>query len=221
MKYDAIGAALAADGLILRGGFHLSPQDGAPKDTGTMLMVGNVGPAMWRVFDAVRPRDRDPLNAWTRSVLSPIAARFSATALYPFDGPPYFPFLAWAKKAEPLFDSPLGILIHPRYGLWHAWRGALLFSERLELPADDAADNPCDSCAARPCLTACPVDAFRNGVYDVPVCADHLRSAAGLDCMAEGCRSRRACPVGRAFRYEPEQAAHHMDAFLNDQSGEN
>ena len=31
--------------------------------------------------------------------------------------------------------SPLGILIHPDWGLWHSYRGALAFRERLDLPA--------------------------------------------------------------------------------------
>lgn len=215
MTLQAIREALETERLILRGGFHPRQEDGVPPGTGTLLLVGNAGPAMWRAFAAARPAGSDPLNAWTQAILSPIAARFGATPFYPFQGPPYLPFLAWAKRAEPLFDSPLGMLIHPRYGLWHAWRGALAFPERLILPQMESTANPCDTCAAQPCLTACPVDAFRDGAYDVPACSDHLRSAAGSDCMGEGCRARRACPVGREYRYAPAQAAHHMDAFLN------
>ena len=37
-------------------------------------------------------------------------------------------------RAEAVAPSPLGILIHPDYGLWHAYRGALAFAERLALP---------------------------------------------------------------------------------------
>ena len=76
---------------------------------------------------------------------------------------------------------------------------------------------PCDSCSDRPCLSACPVDAFRDGVYDVAACARHLRTEAGADCVEEGCRVRRACPVGVGYAYEPLQAAFHMKAFLKNQ----
>jgi hypothetical protein len=31
--------------------------------------------------------------------------------------------------------------------------------------------------------------------------------------MGEGCRARRACPVGRDYRYAPDQAAFHMRPF--------
>lgn len=211
---DRLRDALAADGLILRGGFHADSGDGAPPGTGTLTLVGNAGPAMWRAFERARPAGPDPLDRWTRLVLSGVADRFGAVAVYPFEGPPYAPFLRWAKRAEAVFDSPLGMAIHPEYGLWHAWRGALAFPDRLTLSETAATRRPCDGCAAQPCLIACPVDAFRDGVYDVAACADHLRSSAGADCMERGCRARRACPVGKGSVYAPAQAAFHMDAFL-------
>lgn len=214
---DDVRAALDAEGLLLRGAFHPTQEDGAPRGAATLLLVGNAGPTMWRAFRNGRMREPDPLNAWTRTLLSGIADRFSAAPVFPFDGPPYAPFFAWAKRAETVFDSPVGMLIHPEYGLWHAWRGALAFRERLALPAPDEAVSPCDGCATQPCLTTCPVDAFRQGHYDVAVCAGHLRTQEGADCMAEGCRARRACPAGKGYVYDPDQARFHMDAFLKNQ----
>jgi hypothetical protein len=32
--------------------------------------------------------------------------------------------------------------------------------------------------------------------------------------MAESCRARRACPIGREYLYQPEQARFHMTHFL-------
>jgi hypothetical protein len=133
--------------------------------------------------------------------------------MFPFIGPPWLPFQRWAQKAEPLHPSPLGMLIHPDWGLWHAWRGALGFRERLELPIQDRRPSPCESCADKPCLSACPVNAFARDRYDVAACVAHIESAQGLDCMDEGCRARRACPIGAAHRCSPDQANFHMRAF--------
>ena len=36
-------------------------------------------------------------------------------------------------RAEGLKPSPIGILMHPQFGLWHAYRGALLFDVEIEL----------------------------------------------------------------------------------------
>ncbi len=222
MSYAGIAAAVSRHGLALRGGFHPRVGDGVPtlpdgRPPATLLMIGNVGPALWEVFPAApeaRDGAPDPLDRWTRRVLGDVAAGFEATALFPFGGPPYLPFQRWAMRAEPVAPSPLGLLIHPDYGLWHAYRGALAFAGPLELPAPASRARPCDSCVDRPCLSTCPVGAFSATGYDVPACTGHIASAAGADCLGEGCRARRACPVGRAYIYRPAQAALHMRAFL-------
>ena len=132
----------------------------------------------------------------------------------PSDGPPYQPFQQWAMRAEPVFPSPLGILIHPDYGLWHGYRGALLFEDRVVLPATVGASSPCDACPGRPCLSACPVSAFDGTAYDVPVCRAHLRSGQGEACLGGSCLARRACPVGVEYVYGESHARFHMAAFL-------
>ncbi len=214
-SYDDIASALAPHGLLARGGFHPGAGDGLPEGSVVAVMVGNAGPGMWRAFAAGRRDEPDAMNRWTKRALDPVAARFGASAHYPFEGPPWFPFQRWARRCEAVHPSPVGMLIHPDHGLWHAYRGVLAFPADVPgLPARPDAESPCARCADRPCLAACPVGAFAPGAYDVPVCADHLRSTAGADCMALGCRARRACPIGRHRAYLPEQAAFHMEAFL-------
>jgi hypothetical protein len=128
---------------------------------------------------------------------------------------PYRPFQVWAQAAEPVFPSPIGMLIHPEFGLWHAYRGALLFEEKLELPPRADATRPCDSLRGQACLTACPVGAFSpnadgSSTYDVGSCADHLRTDAGQTCLTGGCAARNACPVGRgtSLRRRPDALSH-------------
>ena len=215
VSYDDIVRALAPHGLIARGGFRPETGDGLPESTIVAVMVGNVGPDLWRVFAADRRDEPDAMDRWTRRTLDAIAGRVGASARYPFEGPPWLPFQRWARRCEAVHPSPIGMSIHPEHGLWHAYRGVLAFRTEVSgAPARSDAANPCESCADRPCLAACPVGAFAPGAYDVPVCANHLRSAEGADCMALGCRARRACPVGRHDTYLPEQAAFHMEAFL-------
>ena len=134
MILDTIFPEIAPFGLIVRGGFHPDTSDGVPGNPGTLVLIGNAGPAMWEVFAKEHRGGPDPLDAWTRTVLGGVAAKLGATALFPFDGPPYLPFQRWAMRAEAVFPSPIGPLIHPEYGLWHAYRGALAFAEALDLP---------------------------------------------------------------------------------------
>jgi hypothetical protein len=216
-----IEESLKPHGLALRGAFHPIAGDGAPElDEGpcrTILLLGNLGGAMWPAFSASPERaDGAPhgLDRWTRRVLGSVAPGFGATALFPFGGPPWLPFQRWAMKADSVAPSPLGILIHPDYGLWHAYRGAFAFAERLPLTSREQRPSPCDSCIERPCLSGCPVGAFTPGRYDVARCRDHVGGPRGGTCREGGCLARLACPVGRAHAYPAAEMAFHMAAFL-------
>jgi len=218
-----IEEAMAAVGLTARGAFHPGPKDGVPAlATGapvtTLVLAGNVGPDMWAAFSRDRNPKHDRLDDWSEAVLNKLAGEFDAAAFFPFQKP-YLPFQRWARNAEPCHVSPLGILIHPDYGLWHGYRGALGFAEFLELPPPDERPSPCDICPDKPCLDTCPVGAFSDEGYDMPACVGHLQAKAGRDCMQTGCRARRACPVGRRYIYRPEQANFHMTWFLRRHSG--
>lgn len=211
----AAEALLQHAGFILRGGFRPAEEDAVPplpdgRPVRTVIMVGNAGPAMWHAF---RGRGAGAtLDEWTKRELTAAASALGVTPLFPFDGPPYLPFQRWARRAEPVHSSPIGVLIHPDYGLWHAYRGAFALAEEVPLPPRDDRPSPCEACPDRPCLTTCPVGAFAPGHYDVAVCASHLAGPDGQDCLGLGCRARRACPLGRP--YEPDQARFHMRAFL-------
>lgn len=213
-----IRAAIEAQGLSYRGALHPTADDDLPDgdSVGTLMLVGFTGRRNWEPFkESPEARDGapDPLDRWSLRVIGALARDLGAIALFPFTGPPWLPFYRWGQKAEPLHPSPIGLLIHPDWGLWHSWRGALAFRARLELPPPDRRPSPCDSCADKPCLTTCPVAAFKQDRYDVAACVAHIETAQGADCMNQGCRARRACPLGVQHRYTPDQAHFSMRAF--------
>ena len=221
MQLSELTNLLAAAGLSHRGGFRPTAEDGLPAlDSGaaatTAILIGDVGGQMWPVFSkSAEARDgtSHPLDRWTRRIVDSIAKAVGASPIYPFGGPPYWPFQRWAERAEAVFPSPLGILIHPEYGLWHAYRAALLFAESMELPPRSKARSPCESCTDKPCLSACPVHAFTNPGFDDRACTGHITAAAGRPCMDGGCLARNACPVAPGSRYGRPQLQFHMAAF--------
>ena len=220
MPLETLGTAVSAAGLALRGAFHARAGDAVPPlpsgaPATTLVLLGTVGEQGWTAFAASAEAGDgmpDPLDRWSQRVIGALAAQFGAVACFPFGGPPYLPFGAWAQRAEPVYPSPLGLLIHPDWGLWHSYRGALGFAERLELPAPDRRPSPCLGCS-RPCLAACPVGAFGPAGYDVPRCIAHLDRPAGSACLSGGCLARRACPVAPEAHHRPAQAGFHMAAF--------
>jgi hypothetical protein len=216
----AVAAAVAPHGLLCRGGFHPGAEDGAPEGCATLVMIGNAGPAMWAAFAPRHLAGRHPLNAWARAVLTDVARDLAGRALFPFDGPPYLPFLRWARRAEGVHASPIGPFIHPEYGMWHAYRGALSFTRHLDVASPAPTPNPCDTCPDRACLSTCPVGAFSDAGYDVGACAGHIATPEGADCMDRACRARRACPLGRDYHYGPAHARFHMEKFLAARRGD-
>ncbi len=210
---ERIADLLSPHGLILRGGFNFATGEARPARS--VLLVGHGGAGFWPHFQAWRSDHRnvaDPLDTWSRSVIDDIATRVGARACYPNDRP-YLPFQNWAMRAEGLKPSPLGILMHPRFGLWHAYRGALLFEHNVRIGERPEPHHPCEACEEKPCLAACPVGAFGAGGYAVDPCRRHVR-ADGVTCREQGCIARNACPHGQGFRYPPDIQARFMASFL-------
>jgi hypothetical protein len=221
-EVEIVFSAIRRTGLVPRGALQLEEGErvGELAEIRTIVLAGMIGRDGWEGF-AASPEARDgladPLDRWSRRLIESLAGELGGKALFPFGGPPFLPFQQWAQRAESLHSSPIGVLIHPYYGLWHSYRGALGLSEELVIAEPALAPSPCETCSGRWCLKTCPVGAFSEAGYDVAACAGHLRSMAGGDCMAFGCRARRACPVGAEHAYGPEQASFLMRAFLRGQ----
>jgi hypothetical protein len=213
-KLSGIVDLLQPHGLVVLGVVEPS----GPDQDSSMVLAGNGGSDMWSVFEGspeFADKQPDPLDRWSRRVGEMVSAKLGAEVVFPFDGPPYPPFLKWAQETGRAFSSPLSIFIHTDHGLWHAYR----FAMRLRLtpstgtmrPADA---SPCLSCIAQPCLAACPVEAFSTGAYRVNDCMAYLAENTNSICRKMGCRARRACPVAVENQYRSEHAKFHMDAFV-------
>lgn len=203
MLYGELAAALAEHGLIARGGLREAGH--------SIVMIGSAGSAFWPHFQASRRDEPDPLDQWSCRVITGLGRQFTARPLFPQAGPPFLPFQRWAMAADAVFQSPMGVLVHNDYGLWHSYRGALLFQHEVDVPPTDTRPNPCATCAGKPCAQGCPVGAAVP--YDVPKCLANLRT--GASCRSVGCLARHACPLGCGYAYSPDHAAFHMEAFVN------
>lgn len=195
---------------------------GDSKASSQIVLIGNAGSSIWDIFCAsaeFKDGLPHPMDRWSRRIGTELALETGAEVLFPFDGPPYPPVLDWARQAGQAFPSPVSMSIHGVYGLWHAYRFALLFRDALCGSASSPPlSNPCLDCAGRPCLSSCPVDAFSPGEYRLRDCVDYLAADARSDCRQTGCAARRACPFAAGFRYVKPHARFHMEAFLLSQS---
>lgn len=213
MDYETITAHAAAHRLGTVGAFHPGPGDGAPPGTGTLVLLAPRDAGFWTFFQTqpeAQDGKPDPLDRWSTRAVSGIAERLEARALFPFGGPPWHPFISWATKSGSIHASPVTLLVHNDQGLMISFRGALALKETIDLTPPRL--SPCLLCAA-PCEAACPVDALSEEGYDTAACHAFLDTPAGADCMLNGCKARRACPVSHDFARDPAQSAYHMAQF--------
>jgi ferredoxin len=215
-SHDELSELLAPHGLIPRGALRLEGSEALSLNAKSLILIGHAGSSIWPHFQkwrSAQPHNfANPLDTWSEQVISPIAAALGGRAVFPFQKP-FHPFQQWAMRAQGLRPSPLGILIHPVYGLWHAYRGAIAFEAESLIQEAQETSHPCDLCAGKPCLSACPVNAFSKDGYDVSACRTHLASREGNACISGGCLARLACPVGSEFKYSVAQMQFHMHAF--------
>lgn len=223
-----VNGLLQPFGLILLGVLPVTEKDGlAGVDDDirvrSLLLVGNAGSSLWPVFSRspeFADGAADPLDRWSVRIGNELAAQVGGYAIFPFEGPPFPPFLDWAARSGSSALSRLSLHIHQRFGLWHAYRFALAVpASPGRNPAGSAVESPCLSCVDMPCLQACPVDAFSGPAYRSDLCMTYLTREDGSACRRLGCESRRACPAGKAFTYWPEQAKFHMDAYVQSRRG--
>ncbi len=212
-----------AAGFAFRGAFYPNAQDHVPESLlaggkGTVLLFGNIGSSMWPAFSKGRIDEPDAMDQWTRRTVEKLVPGLTeaigpSAALFPFGSPPHHPFQKWAMRAGSVFSSPLGPLIHPVYGMWHAYRTAIVCSSVLDIEVRKKVSSPCDSCVDKPCLSTCPVSAFGPDGLDLVACANHMASDLGKDCLSGNCLARRACPIGQDYIYSSEQSRFHMQIF--------
>ncbi|MEL7461024.1 MAG: ferredoxin [Pseudomonadota bacterium] len=214
MTHDQIEAmarevALSVFGLVSCAGDKAVP-DGAQ----TLVLLGPGEPGFWdHVTSTPEFADgaADPLDRWSTRVVKALSDRLGGTAIFPFGGPPYAPFQRWATDSGRAWPSPVGLLVHDTAGLWVSYRGAIALPFGVATPTQPA--KPCDTCTAKPCLTACPVGALTGDGYDLPRCHAHLDGAGSATCMAQGCQVRAACPAGASYGRVDAQSAFHMAQF--------
>ena len=182
---------LEGHGLRVSGIVTPSADDNLPDWATALVLISPSEPDFWSYFCASQEwldGQRDPVDRWSKRVLEQIAAKYDGVAYFPFGGA----FLADGTA-----------------GLFTSFRGAIALRKAPEVKL---ASPPCPTCAAKPCVTACPTSALTPDGYDVAACHGFLSGRDGADCLKGGCRVRRACPVGTPQR-PPEQSAYFMSEF--------
>ena len=192
----------------------------------SIVVIGNGGGGLWRAFTAHAARNpgwrerANPLDDFTLDVIERyviVAVRDSGVRcvpVYPFmSGGPTLNFMEAAKLAGLAGPSILGVVVHPVYGPWIAFRAALILDVEIDRPGAARGFDPCPTCTARSCMSACPAGAvtFPSG-WDIPGCLTY-RVEAEAEC-APRCHARAGCVLGPEYRYPDDELAYHQGRAL-------
>ena len=181
---------------------------------GTLLLIGNGGPAFWRAFREAGGSGSDPVDNFSVQVVSDFLSRqwpgLGYRVVYPANAA--VALQALGRLAGWHHDSPLKVGINDTWGLWFAYR--VLVALEGELPESTAVPsaNPCESCLDRRCIAACPPGALSGTGLALESCLDY-RTADGSTC-ADQCQARLGCPVASEHRYDPDQIQYHYGRSL-------
>ncbi len=132
-RFARFCGSFAEHGLVVLGGLRISrsdcPDDFLIHEGAPALLIGNRGRDMWEHFSRSQEYlsgTADPLDSWTIRKLREVSAGEVCSIFHP-SIKPCWPFQQIAGKVTGVAPSPLGILIHPEFGLWHGLRGLLVF----------------------------------------------------------------------------------------------
>ncbi len=180
----------------------------------SLVLIGNAGSALWHAMEQHGCQGADPIDDFSARVATAYAAEYlesKAILLYPSS---YLISLTeLGKRARWSFVSPIGLGIHPKFGLWFAYRAVLLVEVRLHPTAVPEWHSPCDTCVDKPCQTSCPPGAVTEpGSFGLETCS-LFRLRENSPC-ARKCLARLSCPVGAEYRYATEQMNYFYDRSI-------
>jgi hypothetical protein len=192
----------------------------------SIVVIANGGGGLWSALKRHAEkhprwwRREHPLDDFTRAIveneIAPAACKggVQCTVVFPFmQGKATLNFIELGKAAGLAGPSILGVVVHPRFGPWIAFRAAILIDDEIDAPGEARGFDPCPTCVERPCIAACPTAAvaFPTG-WDIPRCLTY-RIESESDCAPQ-CHARIACVIGPEHRYPDDELAHHQRRAL-------
>lgn len=181
----------------------------------TLILLGQGGTRLWEYISSTSPPNDSRFDETSVALAATLVRDHIGDVDYEivYPGAALLPLGRLADLAGWGRPSPLGLTINEEFGLWLAHRVALLVAAQIPATSRDDIGHPCDSCADKPCITACPVRAVDATTgFDVASCTS-FRIEDDSAC-AHCCLARLACPIGTEHRYSEEQMVYHYSSGL-------
>jgi epoxyqueuosine reductase len=179
-----------------------------------IVLIGHGGKSLWGRLQ-INAATPDPIDQYSQAAAIAFAKETLGEneyrLIYPSDEPIALQQLG--TMAGWHTPSPLGLGIHPHWGLWYAYRAALLTNATLPVMVEPTPKRPCDRCLEKPCLSSCPAGALSEArQISMDQCAAY-RLSDTTSC-GDRCLARMSCAVSNEHRYTLEQIQYHYRLSL-------
>lgn len=194
--------------LLVQGGASLG-------DYSHLLLTGHGGRLFWEKLQEAGMETADPVDTFstqlTQQFISDYLGNPPHLLLYP-SGDYLVPLTQLGEWAGWSHPSPIGQGISAEFGVWFAYRTAVLVNGNFPTTPRLQTNSPCQSCADKPCVTACPAGAVQADGFQMSPCIN-FRLRTHSPC-ADRCLARMACPVAPEHRYTLPQIQYHYGHSL-------
>lgn len=178
-----------------------------------LVLLGHAGRTFWTALKAKDKALFDstaPIDLFSRRIAEEVTETYWGGAktelLYP--NASVVPLQQLGKIAGWHHDSPMGVGINKKHGLWFAYRALFLIDSPLPLTQPLQSSSPCESCFDRPCIEVCPANALKSTEsIEIQSCS-RFRIKKHSACK-DRCLARECCPAALEQRYDREQISYH------------
>ena len=184
-------------------------------DYSHLLLTGHGGRLLWQKLQEVGMETADPVDTFSTQLTTQFITDYLSNPphlmLYPFGDylVPLTQLGEWAGWSHP---SPIGQGIHAQFGVWFAYRTAVLVNGDFPTTPRPQTTSPCQGCVDKPCISTCPAGAAREDAFHISPCVNFRLGDNSL--CADRCLARMACPVAPQHRYTLPQIQYHYTHSL-------
>lgn len=185
----------------------------------SVVVIANYGGEMWKALQADIEINHgqyaditDPVDLFSSTAIEAAAEELRRKGIAVYTAYPwrqeaggYLPFQAWGVSAGMGSMSIVGVVVHPEYGSWNSFRGALILDAEIEPDASLDGFDPCADCKA-PCIAACPAGAISKSGCNVQKCLGARLFDSRCECL---CSAREACVFGIEHKFHRDEITYH------------
>jgi len=186
-----------------------------------LILIGHAGPQLWKCLQPLELHSQHPFDDYSQNHCQQFfEQRFSKD-----DFKLIFPSHSRADSQPSLIglqqlgelvgwhgESPFKVGINAQWGSWFAYRAVVLTKSAYQPSPIKSNRTPCQSCANKTCIPACPADALKNHDLDLKRCIDYRKQTSSL--CKDRCLARMACPIATDLQYSLAQIQYHYSQSM-------